>query len=137
MPRQTKPAQTVKTAQAFARPEQVQSLNESAFKALMRGPRLYTDGMSAFGGEMLRFAGHRWRQDMELGQTLAKCHQWDEVTAVQQDWSAKAAEDYLAEAGKLVELASKVTTDSWQSLYEAATSVATETSADRRATARH
>lgn len=137
MPRQAKPAQRMQTAQAFALPEQFTSLNQTMFKAIMDGPRAYADGMSALGGEMLRFAGHRWRQDMVLGQTLAKCHQWDEVTAVQQDWGAKAVEDYLAEAGKLVELASKVTTDSWQSLYDATKSAAEGLPAEGREARRH
>ena len=127
MSRKPKSPEKMKTAQFFGQPEQLEFLNEASFKAFMQASRLYADGMSVFGGEMLRFMSRRWQQDMEFGRSLTKCDEWNKIAAVQQDWAGKAVEDYLDEASRLAELASKVTMESWQPLYETATSAADET----------
>ena len=60
---------------------------------------------------------------MELSQALARCANWSDAMGLQQDWAQQATREYLAEAGRISDLASKVARESWQPVYERANKV--------------
>lgn len=105
MPDQTHPKKDLPKA-VFPEPakgwdEQVASLlaiNERAF-------RFWTRGVSAFAEEMTRFTEERLREDGAAWQVLATCRSPIDALECQRRFVVKATEQYLAEAGKLSEIA--------------------------------
>lgn len=98
--------------------EQVTVFNNAAMDFFSRAGGAYFQGASALNGEMVKFLSTRLNHDAEFGQSLAKCRNWNEAAELQQDWVQTATQEYFAEAGKLFELASKMTFDSWKPLQE-------------------
>ena len=105
----------------FIPPEQIDQItafNTTAMEAFTKASRAYVSGMAAVNGEVFRFVTQRLRHDVEVGQSLAGCEDFSKAASLQQEWARKAMDDYMAEAGRLMELASKATTESWEPLYQ-------------------
>ncbi len=98
--------------------EQAAAFNGAAMDFFSRTGGAYFQGASALNGEVVKFFSARLNHDAELGQCLAKCRDWNEAAELQHGWVQIATQEYLAEAGKLFELASKMTFESWKPLQE-------------------
>ena len=106
--------------------DQITAFNNTAMDAFTKASQAYVSAMAAVNGEVFRFVTRRLRQDVEVGQSLTGCDDLSKAAGVQQEWARKAMDDYMAETGKLMELASKATMESWKPLYEGAGSAAGE-----------
>lgn len=113
MPDQTHAKQSSKSATpAKGWDGQVSSLlaiNERAFRA-------WTRGVSAFTEEMSRFTQERLKEDAETWQVLAACRNPMDALECQRRFAEKAAEQYMAEAGKLSEIAVSVANENLTAL---------------------
>ncbi len=85
------------------------AINERAFRSWARG-------ISAFTEEMSRFTQARLREDTETWQVLVGCRNPMDALECQRRYAEKAAEQYLAEAGKLSEIAVSVANENLSSL---------------------
>lgn len=120
MPDQTHPKKDMPKA-AFPEPAkgwdgQLASLlavNERAFRSWARG-------VSAFAEEMTRFTEERLREDGAAWQVLATCRSPIDALECQRRFAAKATEQYLAEAGKLSEIAMTLASESLAALQSGA-----------------
>ena len=106
----TKHRVTTAKAQALPETEDLERLNiltNGMADTLMYATQGYLNRAAAFNGEVIGFVGDRWRRDVDLGQSLARCGNWNEAIALQRNWAQHTVQDYLAEATKLIEIASK------------------------------
>jgi phasin family protein len=89
------------------------AINERAFRSWARG-------ISAFTEEMSRFTQARLKEDAETWQVLAACRSPMDALECQRRYAEKAAEQYLAEAGKLSQIAVSVASENLSSLQSEA-----------------
>lgn len=89
------------------------AVNERAFRSWARG-------VAAFSEEMTRFTQARLREDTETWQVLAACRNPMDALECQRRYAEKAAEQYLAEAGKLSEIAVSVANENLTALQSEA-----------------
>lgn len=54
--------------------------------------------------ELVTFASYRAQTNATVGEALSKCKNWDDAMRAQQDWAKTAADDYMQESKKLMEL---------------------------------
>ena len=101
----------------------IAAFNGTAIGVVSKVCEAYMNGFAEVNTEAMNFMSARLRQDAELGRSLAECRDWNAVTNLQQDWSRKAVEDYVAETRKLMELTSRMTADSWNSVRTASNEV--------------
>jgi hypothetical protein len=80
----------------------------------------YAVGMATLNSEVVSFVNARVNQDVELGQALCRCGKWLDAMDLQQNWARQATQEYLGEASRLIDLASKVAKDNWEPIYERA-----------------
>lgn len=100
--------------------EQITGFNSAAMDFLTRAGGAYLNGVSALNNEVTQFVSARLNHDAQFGRSLAECRSLSDATELQQDWMKRASEEYFAEAGKLFEIASKMTIDSWKPVQEQA-----------------
>ncbi len=81
----------------------------------------YAKACLEFQDEWLRFVGARLKDDVETQKCLAECDSVSDVVKVQQDWLAAASRDYLEEAGKLMQIATRAGQDGLSRWQEGAT----------------
>ncbi len=96
------------------------AFNGAALDMLSHMGQAYVSSVSALNEEMMRFMALRLQHDAEFGQSLTKCDNWATAADLQRGWAQMAGEAYFAEAGKLLELASKATVESWKPVQERA-----------------
>ena len=65
--------------------------------------------------EMVSFANARLRHNIETGETLSRCKSPAEILEAQAEYARRAAEQYLAEPVKLMDLAAK-TREGWAAM---------------------
>jgi phasin family protein len=106
--------------------ERMAAFNGAALDMLTRMGQAYFNSVTALNEEMMKFMALRMQHDAEFGQSIAKCDDWAAAADLQQSWVREAGEEYFAEAGKLLELASKVTMESWKPVQERATKALNE-----------
>lgn len=94
------------------------AFNQFSMDTLVRGYQSWMDGASEINREVINFVGTRLRRDAEYAEKLARCTNWNDATQVHQSWLKQATEEYAAETGKLVEVATKVTADGLKPLKE-------------------
>lgn len=94
--------------------EKMTAFNGAAMEVFTQAFQAYASGVATLNGELLGFVNTRLKHDADLGQALAKCSNWADATNLQQDWAQTASEEYSAEAGKLMEMASTVAKESWE-----------------------
>ena len=90
------------------------AFNGAAMEVFRQACQAYATGLATLNGELMSFVNTRLKHDADLGQALAKCSNWADAANLQQEWAQKASQEYLLEAGKLMEVASKVAQESWQ-----------------------
>lgn len=120
MPRNTK--SKTQTTQASAREalDPIAAFNGAAAETFVRTCQAYTNGSTTMNAEMMSFLNKRLNRDIEIMQAMSKCENWAGVVNVQQKWARQATEEYFAEASRLVQLAAKLTEESWEPVYEQA-----------------
>ena len=94
--------------------EQMTAFNGAAMEVFTQACQAYATGFAKLNGELLNFVNTRLKHDADLGQALAKCSDWTEASNIQRQWAQTASEEYLAEAGKLMDMAAKVAKESWE-----------------------
>ena len=102
------------------------AFNGAALEMATHMGQSYFNSLSALNEEMIKFMALRLQHDAEFGQSLATCNDWAAAAELQRGWAQEAGEEYFAEAGKLLELASKVTVESWKPVQERATKALNE-----------
>ena len=98
----------------------VAALNGATMEIFTQACQAYAVGMATLNGEVMSFVNVRVNQDVELGQALCCCGKWSDAMDLQQDWMHQATQEYLGEASRLIDLASKVARDNWEPIYERA-----------------
>jgi hypothetical protein len=91
--------------------------NGPIFEALALSGKACAKACFAWQEEVMRFASDRLKKDSEFGRSMSTCQNWTDLAKLQQQWAAVAAQDYVAEANRLAQLASEVTQDgiaAWQ-----------------------
>jgi hypothetical protein len=68
--------------------------------------------MSLLSKEVLDFSSKRLSKNTATALSLCNCKEWGEAGRIQQDWMRTATQDYVAETGRLVNLALKTMADS-------------------------
>lgn len=76
--------------------------------------------------EAMNFVSSRLRQDVELGESFARCKTWEDVSELQQAWGSRAVEDYMSMSQKIMELTSQMTDNPWASAPHGVGEVAPE-----------
>jgi len=90
--------------------------NDAISGGVAEAGRAYFAGVAKLNAEVASFVGMRLHQDAEFGRKAARCADWNELTSLQQAWAQQAAEAYMTEAGKMVELVTEMTADSLKPL---------------------
>lgn len=119
---------TTKPSQSVAREthDQFAALNGAAAETLARSCEACTRGAVTMGAEVLSFFNTRLTRDVELSQAVSQCENWAGVADLQQEWARQATQDYFSQASKLVQLAGKLTQESWEPIYEQSNEMFTE-----------
>ncbi len=84
-----------------------------ALNAATRAGQAYAQGLVALNQELMAFMQSRWRHDVELGESLMHCRDWQAAADLQRDWLAEASREYADEGRKLFELGSTLMRDCW------------------------
>ena len=118
MPRKTRA--TTRTSQESAREAHVPfaAFNGAAAETFVRTCEACTNGATAVNAQVMSFIDTRLSRDIDLTQAMSKCEDWAGVVDLQQVWARQATQDYFTEASKLVQLAGKLTQESWEQVYE-------------------
>lgn len=106
--------------------ERVAAFNGTAMEVFAQACRSYAKGVATLNDELMSFVNARLSRDVELSRALSQCSNWSDAASLQQEWAQRATREYLIEAGRLTELASKVATESWEPVYERANEALTE-----------
>ena len=120
------PAMPMPQVEVSEQLERMAAFNGAALDMLTRMGQAYFNSISALNEEMMKFMALRMQHDAEFGQSLTKCDNWATAADLQRGWVQEAGEEYFAEAGKLLELASKVTVESWKPVQERASKALNE-----------
>ena len=120
------PAMPMPQVEVSEQLERMAAFNGAALDMLTRMGQAYYNSISALNEEMMKFMALRMQHDAEFGQSLTKCDNWASAADLQRGWVQEAGEEYFAEAGKLLELASKVTVESWKPVQERASKALNE-----------
>lgn len=105
---------------------QMAAANGAAIEIFAQACQAYATGVAILNGELKGFVNARLDRDVELSRALCRCANWSDAIGLQQDWAQQATREYLAEAGRITDLASRVVKESWQPAYERANKVLTE-----------
>ena len=117
MPRNAKQETANPQVGATLQFENVAEINSAAMEMLTHACQAYTLGMATLNSELASFMNARVNRDVQLGHALSQCNNWSDAVELQQDWARQATQEYLDEAGRLVDLASKVAKDNWEPVY--------------------
>ena len=102
------------------------AFNGAAAKTFARSCEACTNGTATLSAEIMSFLNTRMGRDMEFGEAVTQCENLAGVLNLQQEWARQATQDYFAEASKFVQLATKLTQESWEPLYEQTNHMLTE-----------
>jgi hypothetical protein len=120
MPRKAKTESDSSQPQPTEQLQQVAAANGAAMEIFAQACQAYAAGVAALNGELMGFVTARIGRDVKLGQALSSCQNWSDVVELQQQWAQQATEEYLAEAGRITDLASKLVKESWDPVYDRA-----------------
>src|SRR5262245_5827588 len=81
--------------------------NTALVDAFTQASQSYMSRFSEFNEEILGFAAGRLQRASEVGESLMKCKDLTDAIRIQQDWLRQTSEQYIQEAGKLFEMATK------------------------------
>ena len=106
--------------------DHIAAFNGEAMEVFAQACQAYASGVATLNGELMGFVNTRLNHDTELSQAFSQCANWSVAVSLQQKWAKQAFQEYLAEASRLTDLASKVAKESWEPVYERAGRVMTE-----------
>lgn len=123
-----------KTQQTMNQPparglEDIAAATGSNLNAYTEATQAMLKGVAAFNDEILAFANTRMEENMKAGQALMQCGHLGGALQLQLDCACGATEQYLVEAGKLAEIATRVTGEYLTPLQSRAREVAEEAEA--------
>ena len=101
----------------------VAAFNGPAMELFSRAYQAYAGGLGALNGEIMGFMVKRLERDAELGRSLSKSGDFNQMMALQQDWARSTFEEYVAESSKVLEIASGAAQNYWAPFYESAEEV--------------
>jgi hypothetical protein len=96
------------------------AFSQLALDMFTRGYQSWSEGAAVVNREVMSFVGGRLRDDAAFAEKFAKCENWSQASKLQQEWIMHATEAYAAESGRLVEVATKVTTEGLTPLRQSA-----------------
>jgi len=120
MPRKTKAMTQTSQASAREARDPIAAFGGAAAESFARTCEACANGATTINAEVMSFMNNSLSRDIELTQAMAKCENWSGVVDVQQEWARQATQEYFAEATRLVQLAAKLTEESWEPVYEQA-----------------
>lgn len=126
MPRKTPASTPTSRATAEEAHAPIAAIAGGATETFVQTCERCTNGAATVNAEMTSFINKRLTHDVEFGEAVIKCENWAGIINVQQEWARQAMEEYLAEATRLVELAAKLTEETWAPVYERTNQVLTE-----------
>ena len=94
------------------------AFNGETMQAFAQACQAYTSCVSTLNKELMGFVSTRLNRDVELSQALSNCGNWSDAVDLQRQWAQQATEEYMTEAGRITELASKIAKESWEPVYE-------------------
>lgn len=100
--------------------DMMMAVNATAMDVFTRACRASFSGWASMNSEMADFMAKRFKHDADLSASLARCDNWEDAVALQRDWARSAAEEYVEEANRLMELSSKLASDQWKPVWEQA-----------------
>lgn len=92
-------------------------------QANQKASEAFTRGSAELGSEVMRFAGERLRRDVGTWQAMADCRTPADLLELELGYTRAMVTDYMKEACTLMDMATKVGTDSLQVLDEHARSI--------------
>ncbi len=95
-------------------------MNGQALTALMDASEAMMRGVAAINEEMVSFATTRFQENLEMSQSLMHCDDLEKALDLQRNFAQKTAEQYLAEATKLLTLTTQLTQASWEPMQHQA-----------------
>ena len=96
------------------------AMNGQAMTALMDASEAMMRGVAAINEEMVSFATNRFQENLEMSQSLMRCDDLEKALDLQRDFAQKTAEQYLAEATKLMTLTTQLAQSSWEPMQHQA-----------------
>lgn len=126
MPRKAKTEPDSSQSQPTEQLQQVAAANSAAMEIFAQACQAYAAGVATLNGELMGFVTTRLNRDVALSRALTSCQNWSDVIALQQSWASQATQEYLAEAGRITDMASNVVKESWEPVYERTNQVMTE-----------
>lgn len=105
---------------------EMETLNANAFDAYLRTSRAILENTAALNQEMVRFAGERFKADLEALQTLPGYTNVQGVMTFQSEFMRKTAEAYQAEFSKLMQQSTEAASTMFEPLIESVKSSAKE-----------
>ena len=100
--------------------DMMMAVNANAIDVFARACRAGFSGWATMNSEVADFMAKRFKHDADLGVSLARCESWDAAVDLQRDLARETAEDYMAEANRMMELSSKLAADQWQPVWQQA-----------------
>lgn len=101
--------------------------NTAFVDAFTQATQTYMSRFSELNEEIFGFAAGRLQRASEIGESLMKCRDITDALRIQQDWLRQASEQYVQEAGKLFEMATKAAIASVNPILEQAQQAAHKT----------
>jgi hypothetical protein len=96
--------------------------NSKLTTALGHAGAAYTEAWLEWQQEVARFVGTRIDEDRVVQESLSECRDLHDMAKAQQDWAMRAAKDYISEATRLTQIASRFAQIAVTPLYGAARS---------------
>jgi hypothetical protein len=127
MPRKTKTETDNSQSQPTEQLQQMAAANSAAMEIFAQACQAYAAGVAELNGELMGFVTARIDRDVKLGQALSSCQNWSDVVDLQQQWAQQATQEYLTEAGRVTDLASRLVKESWEPVYDRANQVLSKT----------
>ena len=123
---QAKSVSTISAASTNEQLDRMATFNSAAMEIFAEACQTYVQGVATLNEELMKFVNSRLDRDIELSCAMSECSDWSGATKLQQHWMQQATQEYLAEASKLTNLASKITKQSWGPVLERANRMLTE-----------
>jgi len=119
------PKQPTKTVETSVIPPQIDIdalvyRNGENMKAFLQSNEVMLEGIFALGREVMSFGNTRLTHDLKASEALMQCHGADEAFRLQCDFARDAAQQYLEETTRLMNLTAQLTRDCWAPLQERA-----------------
>ncbi|MEQ8734444.1 MAG: phasin family protein [Rhodospirillaceae bacterium] len=83
------------------------SANGAFLGMLAKGAQNYAESISKLTQEYSNFLCERLERDAALGEKIAKCKDWSEISEAQQEWLQEAGQEYATEAQKAADIGMK------------------------------